>query len=293
LRAILNDGLGAPLSWQEVVELSTQDHKARLMELRRRRCLPTSPLNQRALVHLAVRIVARALSARTLSEADYERGRQRVRRARGSRPAGLLPPADELKTLAAGPWRDVLVIAGLELTAGRPNVSVDGREPGLPISEAAAFFCTLNGFLPSRTTLEDFMAACNARLANQQRGRPWASYLDEAREALRRAGRRPPESGPRPGRPISYRLPADRVVPGAPPARENRRLPATRHRCVEGLRQFVAHQHRAGLHADRPAYSDWRRGKAWPAPSSMDQWGGFAVLLGQVLDSGQPVDGAI
>lgn len=285
LRETLNDDLTAPLGWQHLVRLSLLDHPARLRVLQRCRQVPYSPRQRRLLVLLAVRKAAVALDTDTLSEEQYMRVRRRLRRLPPHQQTAVwLPTAGGLQRLVEGDWSDVLTAARL------PTLAPGARQPpeppnlqGLPIVDAVVCFYRINGYMPSRTTLEDFMADCNARLANQQRGVPWAAYLQQARDRLQAEGRAVGSRGPRPGQAVIYRLPPGSVVPGAPPARRNRKTTVTRLRCMTALRHFVVEQRRAGRPVTRAEYLVWRRGTDWPAPSSFaKRGGGFGHMLKQV-----------
>jgi hypothetical protein len=235
------------------------------------------------LVFCAVRRAALVLGADTISEHDYERARA-ILHAAGPQDAGLrgrLPHARRLKRIVGGDWQQVLRVALLPTPAATgtgPQTVERVAERGMAVAEAIAWFWQVNRQFPSRTTLERFMAACDARLTNPQAGVAWHHYLDHARELLRQQGHAPDDRPPRHGRPVRFTVPPDARIPGALPQRHNRRHAVTHARCVEALRRFSAEQRATGQPVTRAHYLRWRRGTRWPAPSSMSAFGGFSAL---------------
>jgi len=232
------------------------------------------------LVFCAARRAALVLAADTVSERDYRRTRAIVKADPDER-AMPLPHPRTLKRLVRGDWAAVLRVALLPPVQQRQNATL-ATAPGMPVEDAIASFWTLNGEFPSRTTLERFMAACDARLANPLAGVRWHSYLDRARELLRLAGYDPDDAPPAHGRRVSFTVPPGGRIPGALVQRRNRRRQVSRERCRRALALFVSDQREAGMSISRRAYLRWRRGTEWPAPSSMARFGGFAAIIREV-----------
>lgn len=244
-------------------------------------------LSRCLLVFCALRRALLLLGMDTVSEYEYRRA-TRILRAQRDDGEVRLPHPRRLKRLADGDWAQVLRVALLPVPEPAPPSDPDevielASQPGMPVTDAIAEFWRNNGEFPSRTTLERFMSACDARLANPAAGVPWHVHLDQARELLRQEGREPSDAQPKHGRPVSFRVPPGARIPGALPQRTNRRRPATRVRCLQALDQFASEQLAAGLPLSRDAYLQWRRGTDWPSPSSMTRHGGFVVLMQQVL----------
>jgi len=231
-------------------------------------------------VFCAVRRAALLLGTETVSERDYRRALTILRAAGGQE---RLPHPRRLKRLVGGGWEQVLRVALLPM----PDTPIPAAKPaaqalpGMAVVEAIAWFWQVNRQFPSRTTLERFMHACDARLANAQTGVAWHRYLDEARVLLAQQGYAPDDGQPQHGRRVSFAVPPGARIPGAAPQRHNRRGAVTRDRCLEALRRFTAEQRRAGQPLSRAHYLRWRRGTRWPAPSSMSSFGGFTKLREQ------------
>jgi len=282
LRAKLNEDLAQPLSWPEIVALAQRSPRDRLLELRARGRRPPSPRARRLLVFYGLRKVALALGAETLTADQYRRGRLRVmRKVPGSaKQPEWLPTVDDVLA-AAGNWEGALRIAKLQPTPDRPPKKIRATDSGMAIPEAVARFCELNDFLPSRTTLEQFMADCGARLANQRPGVPWSEYLNDAAALMQARGQAAPRVKPRSGRQVEYRLPRGGSISGAPQARSYRSGTVTLPRCEAALKEFL--RGRDPRQATRAKYLRWQVGTEWPAPSSFRQYGGFADVRRRVL----------
>jgi hypothetical protein len=235
------------------------------------------------LVFCAVRRAALVFAADSLSERDYQRARAIVKADPDER--GMpLPHPRVLKRAVRGDWASVMRIAQMPPPPARRAQDTEiAAAPGMPVEDAIVCFWTLNREFPSRTTLERFMAACDARLANPRAGVPWRVYLDRARELLRLAGHEPGDRRPMHGRRVSFAVPPGGRIPGALPQRRNRRRQVSRERCRRALALFVSDQREAGRSISRQAYLRWRRGTEWPAPSSMARFGGFAAIIREVI----------
>ncbi len=239
-------------------------------------------LSQYLLAFCALRRGALVLAAETVSEREYRRARAIVKADPDER--GMpLPHPRTLRRLVRGDWSAVLRVALLPLPhAERTDAPELATARGMPVEDAIVCFWTLNGEFPSRTTLERFMAACDARLANAPAGVLWRVYLDRAIELLRSAGHEPGDIRPVHGRRVSFTVPPGGRIPGALPQRRNRRRPVTADRCRRAIALFISDQREAEKSMSRQAYLRWRRGTDWPAPSSMARFGGFGAIVREV-----------
>ncbi|MGO9976674.1 MAG: hypothetical protein ACLP01_28485 [Solirubrobacteraceae bacterium] len=148
VRRRVNEHLARPLSWGEIVLLSLQPTRKRLLLLRAGEPrAASSAAERRALISGQARRVALALGVPTLSEDQYERAsRAQVAGARTL-------CAAELKALAGGEWSAVLAAAGMPAARSTTPVGAERSSPlhakRTAMSNSSNAFCRA----PTRSSL--------------------------------------------------------------------------------------------------------------------------------------------
>lgn len=306
---------GKSLPWVELLNRACTEGSTKILHGKAAGGGEAPHLTQ-AHLYFALNAVANHLDQRTLTPADYERGREQLieaeaRRRTGRHPhqphllAELLPNADQIvriaKNAAAGSmvksgsqgvpsdaaaWDHALRLAELEPRATMTTERVARRRSArtLSIAEAIHWFVESNDRWPSVGALERFARAADVAVA-RERGTPWQEHLQAATRLRDSLGK---ESPPLPDGRVPRWLTGTPIVapdhiPGAPKRDQRSAAPGEgrvqKEDALDALDRFDR-ELVPGVKRTRKRYVAFAVEHGLPSATTIDRrFGGFKTLM--------------
>lgn len=224
--------------------------------------------------HIAyvLRVVARRLSAQTLSPDQYRREREAMLAVNRRRRRRLRLPTEDQIRVAVGDWDAALALASLSARAPHAGVGVSAVELLERCYEA-------HGAQPSAEELRRF-ARANRIPYQPDRGRSWNECIAAWKKDRRARGLAVPTGLP----PRDQRPNYSRNVGAALPGERRRRDWSHLDDCVEIVILYLD-QLGANERSSKRGYQDWAAGREdAPSYSAFDAHGGWALIRALAME---------
>lgn len=221
----------------------------------------------------ALRLVARRLSASTLTPGQY-RAERAVMLSRDRNGQLRLPTEDQIAALA-GSWDRALAHAGLRARQGRGGHRA--RVGPASIVDVLDRCFEHHRAEPTSGELATFARANGIPFPRRERGRPWSDYVREWKDGRREQGLPVPDGPPPKRQRPDYTQDVGAARPGE---RRGRKQWDDIDELAEWVARYLRELPRGGRVSKR-RYDEWAAGvDGAPWSSNFDAHGGWAAVLG-------------